>query len=51
MSNAVVLFGSKIPIHEAKGNYSLAWAGHELGESFIELLQSFYDNQTIPEVK
>lgn len=38
MSNAVVLFGSKIPIHEATGNYSLAWSGHQPGESFLELI-------------
>jgi penicillin amidase len=51
LSNAVVLFGSKVPIDESKGNYSMAWAGHEAGDSMIDLLETMMEEKTVPKIK
>ena len=50
-SNAVVLFGSKIPIDESKGNYSMAWSGHQPGDSMIDLLETIFEEKTVPKIK
>lgn len=46
-----MLFGSKVPIDETKGNYSLAWAGHEVGDTVIDLLETLMEEKSVPKIK
>jgi len=40
-----------LPIHEEFGNFSLAWGGHYIGESVLDLLEVILESGDLHEVK
>ena len=51
IKNAQVLFGSKLPVDEHLGNFSLAWAGHRPGESILDLQTALKQSSNLVEFK
>ena len=51
LQNVQLLSGNQMPIHENYGDFSLAWSGHYIGESWFDVVDLLLESSDLMQIK